>query len=218
MAHTRYRLVITLIACLSAPTFVGATEPEAAGIVRKVTGEITPDLSAGVEIASNASITLGPGAELTFLHYPPNCELVTVAGGTLKLTRTAFTTDGDVRSQQTRTCPRMLALALPQTGMGGMVARDLLRLPVGPELIFSGPRADQVTGAAVYEKGQPNQLLFRFELVGHRATQPGDTAPLSPNRQYVLKLMVSGEPQPIDYSFIAVTPGPAGSLAVMHLD
>jgi hypothetical protein len=146
----RWRLALTLTAGLLVWGPAGAAEPNAVGIIMKVTGETDPGLPLREEVSANTVIKLSPGAELTFLHYPPTCELVTVAGGTLKLTKTAFTTDGEVKSQQNRPCPRVYEL--PGTG-GGWVARDLLRLPIAPEIIFAGSRAGEVTEAAVYEKG-----------------------------------------------------------------
>jgi hypothetical protein len=160
-------------------------------------------------------IKLGPGAELTFLHYPPTCELVTVVGGTLKLTKTAFTTDGEVKSQQNRPCPRVYEL--PGTG-GGWVARDLLRLPVAPEIIFAGSRAGEVTDAAVYEIGEPDRLLYHLELADQRATPPASAAPLEPNHRYLLILRISDTAQPLEHGFTAVGGNATDSLVVFHVD
>src|SRR6266478_4648025 len=168
MVDRLYRVALALVAGLSVPGPADAAEPNAVGMIMKVTGETDPTLPAREEISANTVIKLGPGTELTFLHYPPTCELVTVAGGTLKLTKTAFTTDGEVKSQQSRPCPRVYELS--GTG-GGWVARDLLRLAVDPEIIFAGSRAGEVTEAAVYEKGEPDRFLYRLELVDHRAAR-----------------------------------------------
>jgi hypothetical protein len=215
MAAIRYRIMLALLAGLAVLRPAGAAEPNAVGIIMRVTGDTDPSLPPREEIAANTVIKLNPGAELTFLHYPPNCELVTVAGGTLKLTKTAFTTDGEVKSQQGRPCPRVYELS--GTG-GGWVARDLLRLSVDPEIIFAGSRADQVEGAAVYEKGEPDRLLYQLDLADHRAVRPAATTPLAPNRRYVLKLTMNGKEQPVDYGFISVVAGPADSLVVLHVD
>jgi hypothetical protein len=196
---------------------VNAAEPNAVGIVMKITGETDPLLPLREEIAANTVIRLAPGAELTFLHYPPTCELVTVSGGTLKLTKTAFTTDGEVKSQQGRPCPRVYELS--GTG-GGWVARDLLRLPIVPEVVFAGSRADQVKAVAVYE-GDADQALCRLELADRRATLSTATAPLTPNRRYVLKLTMSDQSQPVDYAFITMprtASGASDSLVVLHVD
>src|SRR6266446_5253904 len=215
MVDRLYRVALALVAGLSVPGPADAAEPNAVGMIMKVTGETDPTLPAREEISANTVIKLGPGTELTFLHYPPSCELVTVAGGTLKLTKTAFTTDGEVKSQQGRPCPRVYELS--GTG-GGWVARDLLRLSVDPEIIFAGSRAGEVTEAAVYEKGEPDRFLYRLELVDHRAAPPTATTPLAPNHRYLLKLTMSDEAQPVDYAFIAVTSGAADSLIVLHVD
>ena len=215
MIEPRSHLLIALLASISAAVSAGAAEPNAVGIVMKVTGATTPDMAAMQEIPASTAIQLGPGVELTFLHYPPDCELVTVSGGTVKLSKDAFTTDGDVKSQQGHACPRHYDL--PGTG-GAWVARDLLRLPVGSEIIFAGRRAGQVATAGVYEKDRPDQLLFRFEFADRRATQPAAAAPLAGNRQYVLRLTMKDSSQPIDYPFTTAPAGPGDSLVVLHID
>jgi hypothetical protein len=197
------------------PGSAAAAEPNAVGIIMRVIGDTDPNLPPREEIPANTVIKLAPGAELTFLHYPPTCELVTVAGGTLKLTKTAFTTDGEIKSQQGRPCPRVYELS--GTG-GGWVARDLLRLAVDPEIIFAGSRAGDVTGATMYDKGEPDRLLYRLPLADHRATLPATATPLVPNHRYVLKLTMSDVAQPVDYPFMAVVSGAADSLVVLHVD
>ena len=120
-AGSRYRIALALLAGLSLWGPAGAAEPNAVGIIMRVIGETDPGLPPREEVSANTVIKLGPGAELTFLHYPPTCELVTVAGGTLKLTKTAFTTDGEVKSQQNRPCPRVYELS----GTGGGWSRAI---------------------------------------------------------------------------------------------
>jgi hypothetical protein len=215
MTNIRHGLAVSALALLWASGTASAAEPNAAGLVLKVSGQTDPDVPPREEIAANTVIKLGPGAELTFLHYPPNCELVTVVGGTLRVTKTAFTTDGEVRSQQSRSCPRVYDLS----GTGGaMVARDILRLPVDPEIIFAGDRADEVTGAAIYEKAEPGKLVYRLDLADHRATPAAAAASLIPGDRYVLKLTMSDAAQAVDYTFTAVDAGAADSLVVFHVD
>jgi len=210
-----YRLVFMLLAGLSLWGPAGAAEPNAVGIIMKVVGETDPGLPLREEVSANTVIKLGPGAELTFLHYPPTCELVTVVGGTLKLTKTAFTTDGEVKSQQNRPCPRVYELS--GTG-GGWVARDLLRLPAAPEIIFAGNRGGEVTEATIYEKGEPDQFLYRLELAGQQATAPVSAALLEPNHRYLLKLRINDTAQPLEYGFTAVSGIATDSLVVLHVD
>jgi hypothetical protein len=215
MVCIRCRLLLPAIAGLVLLGPAVAAEPNAVGIIMKVTGQIDPDLPLREEVSANTVIKLHPGAELTFLHYPPTCQLVTVTGGTLKLTKTAFTTDGEVKSEQDRPCPRVYEL--PGTS-GGSLARDVLRLPFDPEIIFAGDRAGEVAEAAVYEMGEPDQLLYRFELVDQRAIRPTSVSPLAPSHRYVLKLKLSDATQPVDYDFTAVAAGVADSLVVLHVD
>lgn len=215
MTAVRLLLVLVAVVFLTIAEPAGAADPNAVGIVMKVTGETDPVLPPREEIPANVKIKLAPGTELTFLHYPPRCDLVTVVGGTLKLSKTDFTTDGEVKSQQSRTCPRIYELS----GTGGSwVARDLLRLSVDPELIFAGSRGSQVVEAAIYEKGQADRPLYRLDLADQRAIPPRAAAPLSPNRHYVLKITTSDEAQPVDYDFIAVASGNTDLLVVLHVD
>src|ERR1700730_7331556 len=151
MIDFRCGLSAALLACLFTMTPALAVEPVAAGIVMKITGQTTPDLPVRTEIPADTAIKLGPAVELTFLHYR-KCKLVTVAGGTLELSARDFATDGKVEKEVPGPCPRVYQLA---GSAGGWVARDLPpRLPVNPEIIFPGKRADRIAEAAVYAPGQ----------------------------------------------------------------
>src|SRR3984893_2900697 len=146
MIDFRCGLSAALLACLFTMTPALAVEPVAAGIVMKITGQTTPDLPVRTEIPADTAIKLGPAVELTFLHYR-KCQLVTVAGGTLELSDRDFTTDGRVVSEKPGPCPRIYQVA---GSAGGWVARDLpSRLPVNPEIIFSGRRAGRIAEAAL---------------------------------------------------------------------
>jgi hypothetical protein len=215
MTAIRYFPVLVTLVFLPITEPAGAADPNAVGIVMKVTGETDPALSPRDELPANLKIKLAPGTELTFLHYPPRCDLVTVAGGTLKLSRTDFTTDGEVKNQQNRTCPRIYELAATP---GAGVARDLLTLSSNSELIFAGSRGSQVVEAAIYEKGQADRPLYRLDLADQRATPPSAAAPLLANRHYLLKITTSDEAKPVDYDFIAVASGNTDSLVVLHID
>src|SRR5262249_42426925 len=145
----------------------------------------TPDLPVRTEIPADTAIRLGPGVELTFLHYH-KCKLVTVVGGKVELSDRDFTTDGKIESERPGPCPRVYKLA---GSAGGWVARDLPpRLPVNPEIIFAGRRADRIAEAAVYVHDQRERPLFRFDLVDRRATEPAAAAPLTAEHRYVLRM------------------------------
>src|SRR5207245_4397952 len=118
MLYVQYRLPAVLVACALVLAPVHAAEPNAAGMVIKVTGETTPDLPARTEIPANTAIRLGPEVVLTFLHYR-KCKLVTVTGGTLELSARDFATDGKVESEQPGPCPRVYQLP---GNAGGWVA------------------------------------------------------------------------------------------------
>ena len=215
MTDTRRGLSAALFAALLTTLPVLAAEPEAAGIVMKVTGRTSPDLPVRTEIPSDTAIKLGPAVEVTFLHYR-KCKLVTVVGGTLEVSARDFTTDGKVESEKPGPCPRIYQMA---GSAGGWVARDLPpRLPVSPEIIFTGQRADKIAEAAVYEQDQRDRLLFRFDLADRRATEPAAAAPLTAERRYVLRIKMKDRPDAVEHGFVAVEPGAGGSLVVLRID
>ena len=215
MSDIRCGLSAALFASLLTTMPALAAEPDAAGIVMSVTGQTAPDLPIRTEIPADTEIKLGPGVELTFLHYR-KCKLVTVAGGTLELSARDFTTDGKVESEKPGPCPRVYQLA---GSAGGWVARDLPpRLPVNPEIIFAGRRADRIAEAAVYAPDQRERPLFRFDLVDRRATEPAAAEMLTAEHRYVLSMKMSDQPNPIEHGFVAVAPGTGGSLVVLRID
>jgi hypothetical protein len=216
MIDIRCGLYAALLTSLLTIMPAAAAEPDAAGIVMKVTGQTTPDLPVRTEIPADTAIKLGPAAELTFLHYR-KCKLVTVVGGTLELSARDFTTDGKVEKEVPGPCPRVYQLA---GSAGGWVARDLPpRLPVNPEIIFAGQRAGRIIEAAVYAQDQRERPLFRFDLVDRRATEPAAATPLTAEHRYVLKMKMSDRPDdPIEHGFVAVAPGTGGSLVVLRID
>ena len=216
MIDIRCGLYAALLTSLLTIMPAAAAEPDAAGIVMKVTGQTTPDLPVRTEIPADTAIKLGAAVELTFLHYR-KCKLVTVVGGTLELSARDFTTDGKVEKEVPGPCPRVYQLA---GSAGGWVARDLPpRLPVNPEIIFAGQRAGRIIEAAVYAQDQRERPLFRFDLVDRRATEPAAATPLTAEHRYVLKMKMSDRPDdPIEHGFVAVAPGTGGSLVVLRID
>jgi hypothetical protein len=215
MIHIRCGLSAVLFASLLMTMPALAAEPDAAGIVMKVTGQTTPDLPVRTEIPADTPIKIGPTVELTFLHYR-KCKFVTVVGGTLELGDRDFITDGKVEKEIPGPCPRVYQLA---GSAGGWVARDLPpRLPVKPEIIFVGRRADRIAEAAVYVQDQRDRPLFRFDLVDRRATEPATAAPLTAEQRYVLRMKMSDQQDPLEHSFVAVASGTGGSLVVLRVD
>src|SRR5262249_34575782 len=147
---------------------------------------------------AHTAIKLGSDAELTFLHYG-KCKLITVAGGTLQLSKRDFKTDGKLENEASGPCARVYQL----TGdAGGWVSRDLPpRLPVDAEIIFAGRRAEKVVEAAVYADDRAGQPLFRYELANRRATEP-PAAELTADKAYVLKVKLVGQPTPLEHGFV----------------
>jgi hypothetical protein len=99
-----------------------------------------------------------------------------------------------------------------------MRGTETVRLPVNPEIVFAGARADKVTAAAVYEEGRRHQPLLRFDLAERRATLTGPTTPLTANQRYELRVTMSDQSTPIALPFVGAGPTGAGSLVVLRVD
>ncbi len=214
--HSRYRLFAVLPALLaitlSSPPAAAAGTP--AAMIMAGTGATTPALPAMTEIPAQTSVTLGPGVSLTFILYA-RCKLVTVTGGTLILTGDDFSTNGQIASQQDTECPGRYDLREPGVASGEIpgVVRfrgapgQPLRLTPNAQIVFSGDRADAVTGAALYPANHGPQPLFRYNLYYRRAIAPAGVSATMPNVPYVLSVTVSGQAAPVD---VPVVGAPAG--------
>src|SRR5438067_802982 len=86
-----------------------------AGLVMSLSGSTSPPLAAMSEIPSASPLQLAAGTELTFLHYA-KCKLITVAGGTLTVTRTEFVADGKILAERDGPCPRVHQLGANAPG------------------------------------------------------------------------------------------------------
>jgi hypothetical protein len=210
-------LLLALVLGTAALPTLAAGSP--AGMVMMIIGETAPGLSAQAEIPADVPIRLGPGAALTFLHYY-RCKLVTVSGGTVTLSRADFVADGRISNETAGPCAHIHQLSTTGAVSRGVIMRaaETVRLPVNPEIVFTGNRADKVTAAAVYAEDKSDQPLLRFDLADGRAKLPGATTPLTANKHYVLRVMVSDQSAPIALSFVGATPTGDGSLVVLRVD
>ena len=199
-----------------------ATEPPA-GIVMEVTGSTTPPMQEMTEIPAGTPIRLGPGAQLTFLHYR-RCKLVTVVEGSVTLSSGEYQTDGRVTGEKDSPCPRVFALADPGNAgrtVGGVVMRGVAvppRWPVEPQIVFAGDRATEVRAAAIYDDSHSAQPLIRLTLAGRRARSSPSTAAMTPNARYTLRLTLADQPAPVDVAFIATAQSEAGALVIVRVD
>jgi len=136
------------------------------------------------------------------------------------LSRTDFTIDGAIDRQTSGPCPPIHQLSGTGAASLGIVMRgtETLRLPINPEIIFTGDRADKVTAAAVYEADRPDQQLMSFDLADRRATLRAAMTPLIANKRYVLKVTIENQSDPIAATFVAVAPTGDGSLVVLRVD
>lgn len=178
----------------------GAAEP-AAGIVIAVTGPTTPRMGAHAEIPADTGVKLGPGATLTFLHYE-RCKTVTVAGGTVMLTRTDFATDGRTVSEDATPCPKVLEL---RSGGGA-------RLPVKPDFIFTGAHAAAVKEVTIAEDGRIQPAALRLDLTRGRAMLPAGTG-LRAGMRYLLRVAFADRTPLAELVFTAT---PEASLVVLR--
>ena len=85
MTAVRFFLVLVPLACLAIAEPAGAADPNAVGIVMKVTGETDPALPPREEIPANVKIKLAPGTERPCRMDPssgfwPTCSRLLFAG------------------------------------------------------------------------------------------------------------------------------------------
>jgi hypothetical protein len=219
-----WRKIAALVCCfvlsLSIPS--SAAEPPA-GIVMAVTGATDPPLSVMTEIPTGTPIRLGSEGKLTFLDYA-RCKLVTVASGTLTLSRTDYKTDGRIESEADGPCPHLYSLNEPGGAghtPGGLIMRSGSEAPrwaVNSEFLLTGSRADTVRAVAVYAEDRPDAPVATFEIRGGRLIEPAGMPPLLPNTRYVLRLMTSDQPKPAEVTFIGTAPSRPQSVVVLRLD
>ena len=208
----RRGIPILLLSSFVAAAASAADEPPA-GVVMALSGNSSPPIAAMSEIPSGAPLRLDAGAQLTFLHYT-RCKLVTVAGGTLTVTRADYNTDGRIVSEKDGPCPRVHQLAggAPATA-GGLVMRGVggePRWPLDREILFAGPGSGDLRAAAIYAEGRTDAPLVRLDVAGHQARFPANAPPLTANQRYVMRLTMVGRGQPVDIPFIGTAPdGPS---------
>lgn len=180
------------------------------GLVMALSGEVTPPLSAMAEIPAGTPLHLSPGTQLTFLHYG-RCQLITVSGGTVSLTRTEFATDGQILSEKDGPCPRIHFLTGSAAGTvsGGLVVRGPdapPRWPLDPTIIVAGGSSEGLKTAAIFAEDETASALVQLEVSGHTLRFPAGHEPLATNGRYLLRLTVSGHTEPIELPFIGVAP------------
>jgi hypothetical protein len=199
-------LAIASFAVMLAGSGSAAGEPPA-GIVMALSGSTAPPLAEMAEIPAGTPLHLLPGTQLTFLVYA-RCKLVTVAGGTLTLSRTDFTTDGKILGDKDGPCPRIHPLSGSGAVAGGLIMRGgaLPRWPLDSEIVLAGDASDGVETAAIYAEDRLDAPLVRLDVVGHRLRLPAGAGRLSPNRRYLLRLTTAGRAQPLDLTFIGTAP------------
>jgi hypothetical protein len=200
--------------------FPAMADDPPAGVVMALSGSTTPPIAAMAEIPSGTPVQLAPGAELTFLHYG-KCKLVTVAGGSLTVTRTDFTTDGKIVGEKDGPCPRMHQLRGNTSGMvsGGLVMRGVTaapRWPLNRELVFAGAGSDKLKAAAIYAESRLDAPLVRLDVTGHQARFPANAAALVANERYVLRLTMADRPDAVDISFIGAAPDGPSLLVILR--
>jgi hypothetical protein len=206
------RAVLILLLTSAAIPGLAADEPPVA-MVMSLAGGTTPPIATMSEIPAGTPLQLAPGAELSFLHYT-RCKLVTVAGGTLTVTRNDYSTDGRIVAEKDGPCPRVHQLSSGSSGTaGGLVMRGVggaPRWPLDREIVFAGLGTDRLRTAAIYAEDQPDTPIIQLDVSGQQARFPASAAPLAANQRYVLRLTTADRPQPLDIPFIGTAPdGPS---------
>lgn len=212
---------VGLIALLISGAALGAEPPVA--MVMTVSGVTTPPVEAMDELPGGTSLRLGPDARLSFLHYQ-RCKLVTITGGTLRLSPADYRADGRVESEQNGPCPRTYSLTSDATGArttGALVMRNLERVPhwpADPEFVLTGAAAGRVGGGAIYAGDRPDQPVAHLDLAGKRAKLPPGSTGLIPEGTYKLRLTIAGRPEPADIDFVATAPTGRSALVILRVD
>jgi hypothetical protein len=189
-----------------------AQSEERVGLVMALSGQVTPPIAPMAEIAAGMPLHLSPGTRLTFLHYG-RCKLITVAGGTLSLTRTEFAADGQILSEMDGPCPQIHSLAGRPAGTGssGLVIRAgvLPHWPLDPAIVIAGRDSEGLKTAAIYAEDDTTSPLVQLEVSGHTLRFPAGQERLAANGRYLLRLTGSGRTEPIELPFIgAASDGP----------
>jgi len=206
-----------LVGLVLAPAFA---DEAPAGLLMSLSGTSSPPLAAMSEIPSAFPLQLAAGTELTFLHYA-KCKLITVAGGTLTVTRTDFAADGKIVAEKDGPCPRVhqLGANAPGTTSGGLVMRGIGSMPRWPldrEFVFAGTGSDKLKTASIYAEGRLDTPLVRLDVSGHQARFPANAPPLAANERYVLRLTMEDRAQPVDIPFIGAAPDGPSLLVVLR--
>ncbi len=216
----RLRPALVLLAGLLSGPAAAAEAP--VGMVMAVTGATEPPLAALTELTADSPVRLLPGTELTFLHYA-RCKLVTVVGGTLVMSQTAYRSDGNIAAEHDAPCPVIAEAVEAERGgsVGGAIMRGIQAAPRWPnrlDIVLAGPAADTVRAAAVYDDAVPPAAVQRLGLAGRRLTPPADAAPLPPGRRYTLRLDRADRPEPVEFPFFAREASGAASLLVLRIE
>jgi hypothetical protein len=192
---------------------------EPAGVVMALSGSTSPPIAAMSEIPSGEPFKLAPGAELTFLHYA-RCKLVTIAGGSLTVTRSDYNTDGKIVAEKDGPCPRVHQLSgSAPASAGGLVMRGagtVARWPLDREIVFAGAGSGKLKAAAIYAEGRPDAPLVQLQVSGHQARVPANAPPLTANERYVLRLTMADRMQPLDIPFIGTAPTGSSLVVVLR--
>lgn len=85
-----------------------AADDAPAGMVMALSSSTMPSVTVMAEIPAGTPLRLASGTELTFPHYA-RCKLITVADGSLTVTRVDFTTDGKIVAEKDGPCPAFIS-------------------------------------------------------------------------------------------------------------
>ncbi|MBF0095551.1 MAG: hypothetical protein HQL34_13530, partial [Alphaproteobacteria bacterium] len=168
---------------------VRAAESSAVGLVLRAGGAVTPAVSAYSEVADGTRLTLGPGAQLTLLHYE-SCRQMTLADGQVTVSRKEVTLSNGARIDKEipNKCPP--ELRVKPTGVAGGVRMRALDLgappvlPAVPDCLLVGPHADRFTGARISGGGAQVSLA----VAKNRLSWPKKQPPLKEGVSYTITL------------------------------
>jgi hypothetical protein len=182
----RILVFATLSLVLLAASGAVAQGPSGIALVVEVNGQTTPAVKPFSELPAGATIALGPGAKLAFVHYD-TCRTVTVTGGTVIIGAKGYQATGGAATEVRTPCPRSVKV---QRGgeAAGLVLRSApnrVTLTTRPSFVLVGPRVDDIASVAIAKDGEAAPVL-RVPLAGPRFEWPADAEPLTDNTRYDL--------------------------------
>lgn len=176
-------MVAGWILLLSAPP-AAADQPVA--LVYEVAGANDAKLLRYSEIFPGQIIELPASGRLSFVHYV-SCRATMVGGGTIKFTPLAYVASGgQIESEVQQVCPRVVTiLEKGVVGGAGVMRGGGMNVPVRPDLLLIGRRADSVAAVSILDG---DHVIAEASVIDHRPAWANGVPLLTSGTPYRLLL------------------------------